>query len=688
MRQNKSISQKTFNIKLDSNLAVVQAFAQLNATIIDLEELLAMGLDIINQSFPFDLLAVMHVSEKSGKLTLISYLSEKPNTILEIFKPFTTEVLNSGLAIEQKQISEDGLNYSCLIVPVATGRLVTGVFIIANFHLYSFKPSERELFTIFAEQIMVATTVSKLYIRKQQQQQQEITRRQIATHFQKISSIINSTLNLNDVLRLLLEHLRVIVPYSSALVMLVKGSGLVIQAVAGFDNSLKGEQINVDENVILKEVLLQKYPAVFSDMTKNQFWMADSPKFLSEVRAWIGAPIVVKSKIMGIFTLHHDKPGYFDGADLELIYTFANQAAIGIENALLYQREQNKVKQFQIIARIGRQATSIYEVQPLLDMVAQQLHRRLDYEFISIFLYRSQTNSLHLKAASDLSAHEIQELNLTFPLTKPTLVTAVANKQSALLVHDVTSFEPYIPHPIRKRIQSEFSIPLVIKGNLIGVFDVQSVYKHTFSPDDVMLVQTVADQIAVAIETASLFEQRNKRMVELSVFNQIGTDIADMYDLDNVLISILERIKMLYQVEGASLLVLRDGLLHFEIALGMSGQVIRPFTLKANEGFAGWVIQHKRPLRVSNAAEDKRHHKGIDKAINFTTHTLLAVPVQIQGQILGVVEIMNRIDGNHFTQEDEIVLSFIASTIAVTLENARLFKKLTNSTLNEQSACL
>jgi signal transduction histidine kinase len=122
-------------------------------------------------------------------------------------------------------------------------------------------------------------------------------------------------------------------------------------------------------------------------------------------------------------------------------------------------------------------------------------------------------------------------------------------------------------------------------------------------------------------------------------------------------------------------MLLENDELPFAVATGPGSENISAFTLIPGQGIAGSVVETGQTIRVDNVAADSRHFSGIDSAIDFKTRSLLAVPVQIHGRILGVMEAINRADGRPFSRDDEVALEFIASSVAIMIENARLFSE-------------
>lgn len=490
----------------------LQNFAQISSVLLDLNDILAEALDILADTFGFTLLGIVLIDD-AGLPQTSALSGEFPPDTFKILTPLIEQ------SIENKQVHQQTIsthNLQAWSIPLTMGQLVIGVLAIAYPQTKTPSATLEPFLRTYASQITVAINSAKLYQKTREQQQQELTRQQISAHLQKLASIINATLDLDDVLARILKHISTIIPYDYALIMLLKGQTLKVRAFDGFDTDLSDFTINTTENIFYQQALLQQYPTAFSDISQNTFWKLQHPPFAQKTKAWIGAPLVYKKKIIGIFTLHHTVAGYFDNADLDLVNTFANQASIAIDNAQLYYREQLKVQQFQAVAKIGRQTAEIRSIDTLLNTIITKLHDDLNYEFITIFLYDSQGNTLSLRAASDLSAKVLDENPLEIPLNSKGIISTVASQREPLLVNDVSIFNDYVAGPGRDKVQSEVALPLLTHTGLIGVLDLQSENTHSFSPEDVILIQTIADQIAVAIETANLQKQLNEFVQSVS----------------------------------------------------------------------------------------------------------------------------------------------------------------------------
>ena len=149
---------------------------------------------------------------------------------------------------------------------------------------------------------------------------------------------------------------------------------------------------------------------------------------------------------------------------------------------------------------------------------------------------------------------------------------------------------------------------------------------------------------------------------------------SNFSDLNTLLTQIVESATVLCEGEASSLLLLNKntGKLHFEVSVGGAGaDALKRFTVDVGEGIAGWVAQHNRSLIVEDAKNDKRHRIDIAEALDYPSKEILAVPMRVKGECVGVLEIINKKHGKKFTQEDLEWLEIFATQAGIALVNAK-----------------
>lgn len=172
--------------------------------------------------------------------------------------------------------------------------------------------------------------------------------------------------------------------------------------------------------------------------------------------------------------------------------------------------------------------------------------------------------------------------------------------------------------------------------------------------------------------------------ISLSKINEITTRINSEQEIGSLLSVIMDIGREFLGTEGASLLLYDEdsGELVFNVTSGDTGQSLQEKRIPQGEGIAGECAQKREIIIVDDAASDPRVFKGIDQEIGFETRNLAAAPLIARGQLIGVLELVNTIDGRNFSGRDKKLVSYLANMAALALQNRRLIRDL-NVRVNE-----
>ncbi len=161
----------------------------------------------------------------------------------------------------------------------------------------------------------------------------------------------------------------------------------------------------------------------------------------------------------------------------------------------------------------------------------------------------------------------------------------------------------------------------------------------------------------------------------IEINNLINSNYTDVKAL---LTKIIESATKLTEGEASSLLLVNpeNNKLYFEIALGSKARDVQKFSLEMGEGIAGWVAQNNKSLIVNDVETDKRFFADISKKIGFPTSSILAVPMRVKNQCVGVLEIINKKGNRKFTDEDLWWLEVFSNQAAIAIQNARYYQRV------------
>ncbi len=206
-----------------------------------------------------------------------------------------------------------------------------------------------------------------------------------------------------------------------------------------------------------------------------------------------------------------------------------------------------------------------------------------------------------------------------------------------------------------------------------------------FGEEQKEMFASLGTRTATAIEKWKTNQQLQLRAQQLETLNEVIRFINSEQDVDRLLNLILEKAIELLNVEAGSLM-LRDpdtGELEFVVVHGPTSKELIGTRLPLGKGVAGQVAQTGHPVRVNDVADDSHWFSGVDDDTQFSTRSILTVPLVRQQMVVGVLQVINRRNGAPFVKTDETLLTAFAGEAAVTLENARLLQQ-TDAELQER----
>jgi len=189
------------------------------------------------------------------------------------------------------------------------------------------------------------------------------------------------------------------------------------------------------------------------------------------------------------------------------------------------------------------------------------------------------------------------------------------------------------------------------------------------------------EQLAVLQKTYAGFQQEYQRLSErtmaLQVLQEMTLKLTSELNLQTLLENILDSaIKVVGSVAGSLLLLdnFNDELV-FKVVLGGGGETLEGQSMPKDKGIAGWVLKTREPLIVDDVSQDERFYEGFQSS-DFHTANIICVPLVARGDIIGVLQVLNKSSGEQFIREDMELLMTFAAQSATAIENARLVQEL------------
>ncbi len=262
---------------------------------------------------------------------------------------------------------------------------------------------------------------------------------------------------------------------------------------------------------------------------------------------------------------------------------------------------------------------------------------------------------------------EILAINTSSP-AKKTLTDGLIRKIIA---------EPACHRPLSIHPQTcLYLLPMIFQGEIIGLTAMMPHYPHNFSEQEISLAQLLTNQAGGALENARLYDEVHQRVDELTALNTISQVITSTLNLPEMLNFITDLTTRLLNVAATSVVLYNkaQASLYYAAASGTGAEFVRGKQLPADQGITGWVVTHGEPLMVDDPPNDPRFSPQFDHESGFITKTILCVPLEAKGRIIGAITAMNKKSGT-FDPKDIRLLTALAAPAAIAIENARLYEQ-------------
>jgi sigma-B regulation protein RsbU (phosphoserine phosphatase) len=319
------------------------------------------------------------------------------------------------------------------------------------------------------------------------------------------------------------------------------------------------------------------------------------------------------------------------------------------------------------MVRIGEEINASLDLDEVLRKSAELIKQIINYEIFAVMLLDPRADSLVFRFAIGHRPEVVE--NWRIPLGQGITGRAAATRR-AIRASDVRNEPGYIN--ALDSVRSELAVPLLLKGKCIGVLDIQSSQLDYFTPSQQDVLILLASRLAIAIENARLFERTRDQTETLLLLHEVARDAAGILDVEAQLRRAAELAKRVidYQIFSILLYDEQDNSFRFRITVKFGEKVQEDFAVPANKGIVGAAAVSRQPILVPDVSSDPRY-----LCVNPETRSELALPMLYKGRVVGVMDLESP-QRDYFTEEHVQTLSVLASHLAVTLENARLYERL------------
>ena len=386
-------------------------------------------------------------------------------------------------------------------------------------------------------------------------------------------------------------------------------------------------------------------------------------------------PLVTGGEATGIVSLQNaDRTHAFSESDQQLLETLAGSLSVALENARLVHETRQRNAELALINGVQDAIAGELDSQAIYDAVGDRIQEIFDAQAVAILTLDEPTGLMHVPYLIEKGERLQVDPGLPRSFSKHVLETGeplvIAENDEAVIEQyggEILAGEP---------AKSLVFVPLVAAGKPTGAISLQNIDRsHAFSESDQQLLETLAGSLSVALENARLVHETRQRNTELAVINSVQEAIAGELDAQAIYDAVGDRIRDVFDAQVVSIATVDEA----------ASLIQYPYLIERGErlqaeprplaGFAKHVLETREPLLIAENLDAETERYGSQIVAGERPKSVLFVPLVAGGKAAGVISLQN-IDREHaFDEDDQRLLTTLAGSLTVALENARLVQE-------------
>ncbi len=384
-------------------------------------------------------------------------------------------------------------------------------------------------------------------------------------------------------------------------------------------------------------------------------------------------PLIIGDTVRGYVSLQNlDKEHAFSDSDVRLLSTLANSMSVALENARLFNETEQRNAELAVINSVQEGLVAEMDMQGIYDLVGDKIRNLFDAQVVSMctFNYENSTEEFnYMYEDGERYYLELRPIDKVRQKLIDTKELICINENADEEWTKITGEEPTVI-PGTKLTKSVLFVPMIVGSEVRGYVSLQNVDReHAFSDSDVRLLSTLANSMSVALENARLFNETEQRNAELAVINSVQEGLVAEMDMQGIYDLVGDKTKELFDSQVT---------------------VIATFDHESHKEHFNYVFEdgkrfYPEPRTIDNIRQSlietqKLIHVNENKRViaapgTKVPKTMLYVPLIIGDTVRGYVSLQNLDKANAFSDSDVRLLSTLANSMSVALENARLFNE-------------
>jgi len=576
--------------------------------------------------------------------------------------------------------------HTTLAVPLMRGGEAIGVIALLRGTVRPFEPRQIELVETFADQAAIAIENVRLF-----NETKEALERQTAIG-EVLSVLSRSAFELEPMLKAVTDNAKRLTGASVAVIWRVQGEVFELAAASAMNPAwierYRGWPTPLDEGFIVRNVVRSR--AIFHTLDAVAEADTQDARFSAELGNYhtaLGVPLVRDDQIVGVLSLTREDIRAFSDREIEIVRNFADQAVIAIENVRLFNETKEALEQQTATANVLKTISrSAFNLQSVFDVAVENANRLCHGDWAYVF--RRDGDVFRLVATSG-GVPELVEYEYAHPtsISRSTLVGRTAIEKRPVHIPDLFKDPEYDwPPNTEHGVHTILGVPIMREDDVIGLIGVARMQVSPFTAEEIRLVETFADQAAIAIENVRLFNETREGLERqtalgeiLQVISQSPTDTQPVFEA-------IARDAVRYCAAEDAVVQLVESDRYRTVAhAGLLPQTTPTTSLPLSaRTLSARVIRECRTLQVPDMVASDDYPDGAAIAREVGVHSFLIAPLVRDGRAIGTISLRRR-EAQPFTDRQVQLLEAFAAQAVIAIENVRLFNQ-TREALERQTA--
>ena len=610
----------------------------------------------------------VHVPDASGDPTLVM-LSERPEFLHR-----------TGMTRDQVR------RRSGLSVPLIREAEVIGAFTLWRHTVRPFIPREIELIETFARQAVIAIENVRLFNQTRESLEQQTAIASV------LGAISRSAFDLDLVLTTIIENaVRLTDAANGTILGIDDALARVLVSTEPESDGLVTGPLEPSRRSLTGRVLLERRTLQIEDIRADPEY--ELTGYTGPACTMLGVPLRLRDDLIGVLIVRRRDVRGFTADQVRIAETFADQAAIAIDNVRLFSKTKEALDRETATSEVLRvTAQSTFELQPVLDAVITNATRLAGAE--NGFIYQLDGEVLRMTAAVGEKAELMREWQRTSPIRADDRGTSTGrafSERRTVQIPDVFADPEYQYWDAQRRgnFRTLLSVPLIRQGTAVGVIAMWRTEMRPFTEKEIQLVETFADQAVIAIENVRLFNTTKEALEQQTAISEVLKVISrSAFDLKPILETVTESAARLCDADlGWTGLIknleglggLRDVPARWarteDLRQRFDSLASAPPTRDLRPSLLGRAFREKKTIHIADMATEPELLE-VSRAVRVTeSRTVLAVPMVQGGEALGVI-VLTRVTVRPFSEREVQLVETFADQAAIAIQNVKLFKEI------------